>query len=171
MLTASAAQATDKTPCGTNMICASVPTTVGAAMMRAGYQGLIGKDPTGDPKIDSAAGGYRFTVFFYGCERNRDCDSLQFFASFDGDPARGAAFANKWNSENRFGQMSIRADNSIVLNYDVSTIGGLNQANFADVLDWWSTMLGAFDKFTAANPLPGAAGKSTTPTAPARPRS
>ena len=30
---------------------------------------------------------------------------------------------------------------------DVSTIGGLNLKNFADVIDWWSVMLGELNKF------------------------
>lgn len=150
--TSTGALAADKVPCPAGLICASAPATVGGAMMKAGYQGLVVKDDLGDPKIESAAAGYKFSIFFYGCDKHAACDSLQFYASFDGDEGRGAEFANKWNVEKRFAQMSVRADHRIELRYDVSTAGGLNGANFADVVDWWATMLGSVDKFFTAHP-------------------
>lgn len=154
-LGASGAQATDKEPCAPNMVCASAPATVGAALIKAGYQGLVSKAKDGDPQIESAAAGYKFWVDFYGCDKNVQCDSLQFYAAFEGGPARDAAFANDWNSTKRFAQLSIRKkDGMIELRYDVTTAGGLNAANFADVIDWWATMLGGFDKFLADHPLP-----------------
>lgn len=149
------ATAKDAEPCGKDLICASDPTTVAAQMMRSGYQAMIGKDNQGDPKIDSAASGYKFGVYFYGCEANKACDSLQLYASFDADPARDAAFANKWNETKRFTQMAIDKDGDVRLTYDVATIGGLTRKNFGDVLDWWTSMLGTFEKFSNENPATG----------------
>lgn len=160
LLCASGVCAEDKVACGADMVCASAPASVGAAMLRSGYQGLVSKDDLGDPKIESAAAGYKFSVFFYGCTDHLKCDSLQFYASFDGDPSRDAAFANTWNADKRFMQMSVKPDHTIVVRYDVSTIGGLNQNNFADVVDWWSTMLGGVDRYFAAHPVPATAKKA-----------
>jgi hypothetical protein len=45
-------------------------------------------------------------------------------------------------------------DDSRILsvNYDLSTIGGLNQKNFADVVEWWASMLGQLHKFFDEHP-------------------
>ncbi len=148
------AGAADKTPCPAGLICASDPTTVGAALMKAGYQGLVTKANDGDPTIESAAAGYKFWIDFYGCEDHKTCDSLQFFASFKGDATKTTAVLNEWNRTNRFAKISVRSDHTIDLRYDVSTIGGLNATNFADVIDWWSTMLGSAGKFLTDTPVP-----------------
>jgi hypothetical protein len=159
---AAPAAAKDEVPCGKDLVCASAPATVGAGLMRAGYQGLIDKDKGGDPMVESAASGYKFTVYFYGCEKNVACDSLQFYAGFKNDSGRDLAFVNKWNAGKRFSQMSLDKDGDIEFRYDVTTMGGLTQKNFGDVVDWWATMLGELGKFFDANP--GAEAK-----APAKP--
>lgn len=51
----------------------------------------------------------------------------------------------------RFAQMSVKDDKSMSLSYDVTTEGGINSANFADVIDWWQVMLGEASKFFADN--------------------
>ncbi len=153
---AGSAQAKDAAPCDKDLICASDPTTVAAAMMKAGYQALISRDATGDPMIDSAAAGYTFTVYFYGCEKAVQCDSIQLYTSFKND-GRDAAFANQWNAIKRFAQMSITKTGSVEVRYDLATIGGVNRKNFGDVLDWWSAMLGEVGKYYDANSA--AAGK------------
>lgn len=147
-----AASASDKEKCAPGMICASDPTTVGAALMKAGYQGLVTKADDGDPSIESAAAGYKFWVDFYGCDQHVSCDAIQFFASFKGDETRNAELANSWNRKHRFSQMSVRPDHTLDLRYDVTTAGGLNAKNFADVIDWWATILGMTDKFFNENP-------------------
>jgi len=44
-------------------------------------------------------------------------------------------------------QASVPADGRFVVAYDVGTIGGVNQRNFADTLDWWQSMLGELGDF------------------------
>ena len=153
LATASGASAKDDKPCQDGLVCASKPETVAAALMKAGYQGLLSKDKVGDPMVDSAASGYKFSVYFYGCDKNVACDSVQFYAGFRNEEGRGVEFVNKWNASKRFVQMSIDpADQGLVLRYDVTTAGGLTQANFADVIDWFAVMLDAFDEFAEENP-------------------
>jgi hypothetical protein len=137
--------------CPSNTVCASDPQTVVAALTSAGFKAKLGKDGTGDPTIQSAASGYDFDVFFYGCKEGKDCASLQFRAGWKADDAHTPAYANKWNMVKRFAQMSVRDDKSMSLSYDVTTEGGINSANFADVIDWWQVMLGEASKFFKEN--------------------
>ena len=109
---------------------------------------MLGKsDTTGNPRIESAASGYNFNIYFYECEKTQKCGSLQFLISFADDGTNTPDLANKWNTKKRFLQMSVDDDKSLAVSMDVSTLGGLNQKNFADVIDWWSVMLGELAKF------------------------
>ena len=141
------AQAADRDRCGTGMVCANAPQTVVAALQAAGYKAALDKDKAGDPMIESAASGYNFTIYFYECAENKDCASLQFLASFDPEDSNTAELANRWNRTKRFSQMSVEEDKTLNFRFDVSTMGGLNQKNFADQIDWWAVMLGELSKF------------------------
>lgn len=152
LLVPAAGWAKDTKPCGTGMICASAPDTIVAAMQEAGYKAKLTTDDDGDPSIESATSGYNFDVFFYGCEAHKNCDSVQFRVTFKADPANTAALANGWNSSKRFMQAAVDTKARLKFNYDVSTIGGLNQANFADVLSWLDYEVGEIGKFLAAPP-------------------
>jgi hypothetical protein len=133
--------------CGAKMVCASDPQTVVSALQTAGYKAQLGTDGEGDPKIDSSASGYNFTVYFYNCKDHKACSSLRFLVSFENDGTNTPELANKWNKAKRFSQMSVEDDGSLDFAYDVTTTGGLNQTNFADVIDWWQTMLAEARKF------------------------
>lgn len=142
--------------CPTSLICASNPQGVVTSLQAQGYKAVLGKsENTGNPKISSAASGYDYTIFFYGCEKGANCTSLGFSITFADDGTNSAELANEWNSDKRFSAMSFdKSDKSLMMTYDVSTIGGLNQVNFADVVDWWQTMLGQARTFFSAHPAP-----------------
>jgi hypothetical protein len=142
----SAAFASDPQPCGKDLVCASSPRTVVDALQKAGYKAALGKDKEGDPMIDSQAGGYDYVIFFYGCTEHELCDSIQFYARFTDKVADGPKFTNSWNSKKRFVQMATEGD-GVRLTYDMTTVGGLTQDNFADVVDWWDTLLGGLSDF------------------------
>ena len=141
------ASAEDKAPCGAGMVCASKPETVMAAMEKAGFKPKLSKDNGGDPMIESDEAIYHFDVYFYGCENHINCDSLRFEAIFEKAPENTIELANKWNVSKRFLQASVRDSGEIAFAYDVPTIGGVNDANFADVLDWWTSELNELGKF------------------------
>lgn len=143
------ALAVDTTPCGRGLICASAPQTVADAVMTAGYRAKLGTDDVGDPKVTSAAGGYDYTILFYGCKEHKSCDSLQFNVSFADDGKNTIALANRWNVKKRFAQMAVLDDGRLQVRYDVATVGGLNQNNFADVMTWWEAMMGELRTFFA----------------------
>lgn len=150
MLLAAPAFAQDRAACGAGQVCASNPASVVAAMEKANLKPKLGKDASGDPLIESeGASAYHFDVHFYGCEKGRNCDSLRFEVIFEKDASATPALANRWNAAHRFIQAAVKDDGRFVMSYDVPTIGGMNPRNFADVLDWWSSMLGeAGDFFT-----------------------
>lgn len=155
MMAGAADAATPTTDCAANMVSASRSQSVVDALQAAGYKAALTKSKsTGNPMIESAASGYNFTIYFYGCEEMKDCNSLQFGINFADDGGNTVELANKWNQSKRFIQMSLADDKTLDVSYDVSTIGGLSQENFADVVDWWSVMLGELSKFFKENPAP-----------------
>ncbi len=147
MTVASGARAKDTEPCAKGMVCASDPKSIVAALQDEGFKAKLETGSDGDPKISTAANGYNYTVHFYGCEKGAQCDSIQLYSGFKSEDDNTPAYANAWNVKKRFITMSAEDDKSLNLRYDVSTVGGLNKRNFADVIDWWSVMLGDFADF------------------------
>lgn len=145
------AYAADKNMCGTGMVCANTPKTVVAALQKAGYKAVLEKDNDGDPVIKSAASGYNFVIFFYDCAENKNCASLQFNVSFSPEDSNTVELANKWNSSKRFGQMAVAESKALTVSFDLSTLGGLNETNFADQIDWWAVTLGELPQFFREN--------------------
>ena len=162
LLSSSQAVAADKGVCGPRLVCASKPETVVAALQAAGYRAKASVDAQGDPKIESAASGYDFVVYFYGCEKSVRCDSLQFNVSWASEPSHTAALANEWNREKRFVQASVGKTGRFIASYDVTTVGGINATNFADTIDWWTSMLGELRVFWKDNPSPEPATPANT---------
>ncbi len=154
LLAAAPLSASDTELCGKGLICASDPATVVQALQESGYKAKLDKDSGGDPMVSSSASGYDFDIMFYGCKNHKQCDSLQMRVSFEKDGANTPLLANKWNSDKRFSQAYISDKGSFVVDYDVTTAGGLTKANFADVVDWWSVTLGNLKTFFAENPPP-----------------
>lgn len=153
MVVVTPASAIDTEPCGAGLICASNPQTVVNALQEAGYKAKLSKsESTGNPRIESAASGYNFHVYFYECEKGAKCASLQFFISFADDGTNTPDLANKWNAKKRFLQMSVDDDKSLSVSMDITTLGGLNRRNFSDVVDWWSVMLSELNKFFKEQP-------------------
>ena len=151
---AAPAPAANTPSCAAGMVCAASPDTVIAALQAQGLRAKLAEATPGKPpQIVSAAGGYNFDIFFEGCKDGKACTSLNFWISFTKDPANSADLANEWNSQKRFSTMSFdKTDGSLAISYDVTTVGGLNAENFGDVVDWWSSLLGAARKFFDAHP-------------------
>ena len=135
--------------CPEGLICASDPQTVASAIQDLGYKARLGEDSYGDPMIESSASGYDFTVEFYGCREGRNCQSLRFIVKFEDDGTNTPEMANAWNKQKRFSQMSALDDGRLAFAYDLSTTGGVNKQNFADVFDWWQLVLTELRKFFA----------------------
>lgn len=142
----SAANAADENPCPADLICASKPETVVSGLQDAGFRAKLEKDKTGDPMISSEASGYEFEIYFYGCEKGQNCAELQFQTTFMAEADNTPDYANAWNTSKRFIQASVDQQ-KLQLAYDISTVGGVNKANFTDTTQWWAAMLGEFAVF------------------------
>lgn len=147
LLAAAPAAAQDRDPCPANMVCASSVDSVLRGMQKVHLAPKLTKDTTGNPLIESDQGSYHYDVYFRGCEQNRNCDSLHFEVAFTKAPPNALQLANKWNGNHRFLSIHITPDGRLVGSYDVGTIGGLTERNFADVLDWWGSQLGEMADF------------------------
>ncbi len=142
------ANAEDATACPKDMVCASNPTSVVTALQDAGFRAKLAKNNYGEPLISSAANGYNFAVAFYGCEKNEKCDALHFRSSFSPDLIYTAEYANGFISDHRFLAAVVTADKELRLSYDITTVGGLNKLNFAEVAKIWAISLGDFSKYS-----------------------
>lgn len=155
LLAAAPASAQDRDPCPANMVCASSTDSVVRGMQRASLTPRLSKDASGNPLVESNLGNWHYDVYFRGCEQNRNCDSLRFEVVFDKAPPNALELANKWNGNHRFLAIHIAPDGRLVGSYDLGTIGGLTERNFADVLDWWGSQLGEMADFFRAELQPG----------------
>ncbi len=163
--------AAEKVACGRDLICASKPETVVKGLQEAGYKAKLVTPDDGDHYVETSMNGYFVDVVFSDCDKKKDCKSLSFRLSFVEDPFYTAEVANNWNKAYRFMQVYRTDSGAMGMNFDVSTVGGLNQANFSDVCQVFDTQLGAFDKFLdnarteqeAVAAKPEAAAPSATP--------
>ena len=126
------------------LVLASDPQGVVSAMQALGYSATLGTDGAGDPTIAGDLNGTQYNVYFYGCESNANCQWLIFSAGFDMPNGSTPEVVNAWNQNNLVGQAYLDPEQDPFLNYFVTTTGGLTQANFADVVDWWELALGNF---------------------------
>ena len=155
--------------CPQGYVCASDPAAVVASLQAQGYKAKLTKDDDGKPEIDSATGGYDYYIYFKDCDKDAKCASLEFSASFVKQPEYTLGYVNAWNNSKRYSTMSLLDDGGILITYDVSTTGGLDQPNFADVVDWWTSTIGGLDAFRTAHPAPAAASAPAHAAAPKPP--
>jgi len=130
-----------------DMIDATNAARIAQKLTDLGYRAKMDTDGAGDPMIRSAASGANFSVFFYGCTDGADCTAVQFQAGFDLADASTAAKMNEWNKTHRFGTAYIDDEGDPMLQMDVTLDGGVSEANFADVVDWWEIVLGEFQDY------------------------
>lgn len=150
-LASAPARAADE--CSDLLICATRPAEIAQTIQTFGYKAELKTDKGGDPMITSAADGSAFSIYFYDCKDHAACGSIQFRAWYDKDDANSAQLANEWNLTKRFGQMAFDPkDGTLMLNHDVSMVGGLNRPNFGDVFEWWTSILAEANKFFDSHP-------------------
>ncbi|PTD95170.1 YbjN domain-containing protein [Pseudothauera lacus] len=104
------------------------------------------KDSQGDPKITGRIEGTRYTIFFYGCTNNTDCDDIQFYAAWNGNNKFTQAQMNEWNRTKRYGKAYLDRDNDPVLEMVVNIDYGVSRRNIEDSFNWWKVALRGFKK-------------------------
>jgi hypothetical protein len=134
-------------PAGAQMVRAQDPKSVAAAMQEAGYAAKLDKDKTGDPMITSGSSGSEFRVLFYNCTKNRDCATVQFQSGYTLEAKLPLTKINDWNSSQRFGRAYLDKESDPVIEMDLDLDdGGLSKALFTDNLEFWVSVLTAFEK-------------------------
>ncbi|WP_447725414.1 YbjN domain-containing protein [Sphingomonas koreensis] len=121
------------------------PELVAELLRKEGYQAKVDPKKEGeDPVITSAASGSTFGLYFYNCDKGKNCQSVQFYAGFE-KPKMDLARANAWNRDKRFGRAYLDKDGDAALEMDVNIEpGGMPRELFADSLSIWSDLLGEF---------------------------
>ena len=134
-------------PAQASNVTARDPQSIVAALQKAGYQAKLTKDDVGDPMIESSSGGSQFIVFFMNCTGNRDCRTVQFYSGYSeykGDHKK----MNEWNRDNRFGRGYISDQGAARVEMDVDLDdGGMSPELFEDNIEYWVTVMSAFEKF------------------------
>lgn len=136
-------------PASAQMVTAGNPDTLVRALQAEGYQAKLGKDSGGDPKITSGASGSSFDIYFYGCEKNKSCTSIQFASGYNTDDDKGPGLGkiNEWNSKKRFAAASLDDENDPWLRMDVFTgPAGISPQVFKDNIDMWASQMADFEK-------------------------
>ena len=134
-------------PAQAQMVRAQDPQSVASALQAAGYRATVGVDRVGDPKIDSAASGTNFQIFFYNCTANTDCATVQFHSGYKVRTPVSLERINEWNRTKRFGRAFLDKENDPILEMDVDLDdGGLSRALFIDNVEFWATILGEFER-------------------------
>ncbi len=129
------------------MVRAQDPSSVVRALQGAGYKAELTKDDTGDPLIRSTSSGSSFAIFFFGCTKNVDCRTIQFFAGFDRDKTPTLSQMNDWNSRKRFGRAYISDKGAARIEMDVDLDdGGISSKLFEDNLEFWVLLMAQFEK-------------------------
>lgn len=122
------------------------PQSIVAALQSAGYKAELTKDDSGDPLVSSASSGTEFSVYFFGCEKGRDCTSVQFYAGYKTDKPLPFELINEWNASKRFAKVYISKTGGGRIELDVNLDpGGISRALFVDTLDVWVRAMAAFE--------------------------
>ncbi len=120
------------------------PNTIAEIIKDEGFRAGIKSDSSGNPRITSTSQGVRFSIYFYGCENGRNCDSIQFQAGFDFNDPQPADVVLRWNREKRFTRAVLTDNGDPIIRLDVNLDGGVTRANFQDTFDIWTILLGQF---------------------------
>lgn len=132
---------------GTSLVRAQDPSSVVRALIGGGYSAKLGVDKVGDPMITSAVGGTTFQIFFYNCTNHTQCATVQFHSGYDLDTTLSLDTINEWNRSERFGRAYLDKENDPILEMDVDLDdGGLSPLLFIDNVEFWSSILGKFEK-------------------------
>ena len=147
-LVSAAALAAFAAPAQAQMVRPQNPQTLVAALQAGGYTATLGTDAVGDPKIDSAVSGTKFQIFFYNCTNHTACATVQFHSGYDLTTAPTLDRLNEWNRTKRFGRAFLDKEGDPILEMDVDLDdGGVSRALFIDNIEFWSSILGDFERF------------------------
>jgi hypothetical protein len=111
-----------------------------------GHQTKLGADKDGNPEIDGTVDGWRYTVFFYGCDKAqvKRCASIEVFSGFRMNTPPTLERLNEWNRERRFGTAFVEENGIVRVRLSVNVRGGLTEANLLAWFEWYRRVLKEF---------------------------
>lgn len=104
---------------------------------------------SGAPFLVGRMDGVRYGILFYGCANGRDCERIQFAASFGGFNV-DAGDMNDWNVEKLIGRAFLASDGDAVLDFVVNLERGVTRDNFDRTFSLWRVALQEFVEFLRA---------------------
>ncbi|WP_027235606.1 YbjN domain-containing protein [Leisingera caerulea] len=105
-------------------------------------------DSVGDPNVKVEYYGNDFSVYYYGCDNNTNCNAIQFFSGYQTDGSVRLAKINEWNNENRFARGYISEEGSARIEMDLF-LGddGMSPDDFAQAVSLWTRAMQDFETF------------------------
>ncbi len=129
-------------------IMASDPASIIGYFESEGFPATLESDNQGDPLIEVKYFGSSFSVYFYGCDNNADCLSIQFFSGYRTEGSVDIARINEWNTEFRYLRAYLTDEQSSRIEYDIYTgTTGLSKDDFSGAVDNWTRGLQRFEEF------------------------
>ncbi|HEX8668449.1 MAG TPA: YbjN domain-containing protein [Allosphingosinicella sp.] len=134
-------------PAEAQMVTAKDPQSVVRVLHKEGYTAKLEADKGGEPMISSGYSGSSFRIFFYNCTQKKDCATVQFYSGYTLDKPVALDRINAWNSSQRFGRAYLNDKGEAAIEMDIDLDdGGVSEALFTDNLEYWVSVMGAFEK-------------------------
>jgi hypothetical protein len=133
------------------LVTAENPGALVSIIQALGFQARLENDNVGDPLIRSSSGGVDFSIYFYGCSKNKRCQSLQFIAGYDLDDGTTLEVLDQWNEDKRFASAYLDHEDDPFLQLDLNTEGGITQENFEKTFELWQSLKGEFEDHIGFN--------------------
>jgi hypothetical protein len=143
---ASLAAAEDRQTGGPTVLSEADPEVVLRALERAGFEGEIGKDSDGDPKVSSTDKAHPFAIHFYDCEEHAHCAYVQITQGWDLKKGSTIEKMQAWNADNVWGQAYLDDEKDPWLALTINFKGGVTPEYVDDMIEWWSVTSGDFEK-------------------------
>lgn len=147
LIFAAAAAMAWASPGNAQSVLAASPDTIVQALQAAGYRAQLGRDESGNPQIQSAAGGSNFVVYFFDCENGRGCRAVQLHASYEMS-APSLEQLNAWNRDHRYGRAFVANNNfpTVEMDIDLDSAGGMSRQLFLDNLELFVALVPQFEE-------------------------
>jgi hypothetical protein len=132
-------------PAAAQSVSAHYPQSIVDALRDAGYKAVLTVDDVGDPKIDSAASGVSYSIWFYGCDGSGErCTDVQFFAGFNLDAPLDPMTMNDWNRDNNIGTAYLDEEGDPFIRHHIFSLDGYPRPAFDGFLSVWERALADF---------------------------
>jgi len=132
-------------PAAAQSVSAHYPQSIVDALRDSGYKAVLRSDDVGDPKIDSAASGVSYSIWFYGCDdANARCTDVQFVAGFDLAAPFDPAPINDWNRSNNIGTAYLDEEGDPFIRHHIVALDGYPRPAFDSFVSMWERALADF---------------------------